>query len=348
MKSEPSLVVMMLALMTGMNTTGFSQEARVDVGIANVGTQTFHGAVTIGPSGAQIQAIVEATLQRDSLNAQRAAELDQQVARLSQEIGVRKPAIENFLRILGEAQVPIEALNAKLGEVAQRHLDILERWSVLEEEDDPEVHMRTDTAKAAINAGDYDRADELLAEAEELDLAAARQAQELEAQARAAANRRFLAAAAKRAKRGELRLTRLDYPGAAGHFKVAVELARTDEVRVLADYLMREGSALDDAGKYWEAEKSVDRALGIREKALGAEHPSVATTLNNLAVLYYKQGKFEEAARAFERIITIIEKALGPEHPNLAVAMSNYAAILAKLERDNEAAQWTAKSEAIR
>ena len=33
------------------------------------------------------------------------------------------------------------------------------------------------------------------------------------------------------------------------------------------------------------------RALEIREKALGPEHPSVATSLNNLAELYRAQGR---------------------------------------------------------
>lgn len=33
------------------------------------------------------------------------------------------------------------------------------------------------------------------------------------------------------------------------------------------------------------------RALGIREKALGTEHPGVATGLNNLAEYFHKQVK---------------------------------------------------------
>ncbi len=73
----------------------------------------------------------------------------------------------------------------------------------------------------------------------------------------------------------------------------------------------------------------------------------MATTLNNLVGLYYRQGKNQKAPRAFERIITIFGKVLGPDHPNLAVAIGNYAAILGKLGRDDEAAQWTVKAEAI-
>ena len=39
-------------------------------------------------------------------------------------------------------------------------------------------------------------------------------------------------------------------------------------------------------GRYADAEPLYKRALAIYEKALGPDHPYVATTLNNLAVLY--------------------------------------------------------------
>ena len=39
-------------------------------------------------------------------------------------------------------------------------------------------------------------------------------------------------------------------------------------------------------GDYAKAEPLFKRALAIREKALGPEHPDVATSLNNLALLY--------------------------------------------------------------
>jgi hypothetical protein len=94
--------LMVLSISAG-TSVAFAEEARVDVGIANTGEQTFHGTVNIGrATPAEIEAIVAATLQKDSLNAQEAVEYKQEVAMLSAEIGVRKPAVENFLRILGE------------------------------------------------------------------------------------------------------------------------------------------------------------------------------------------------------------------------------------------------------
>jgi len=48
------------------------------------------------------------------------------------------------------------------------------------------------------------------------------------------------------------------------------------------------------------------RTLAIREKALGPEHPSVATTLNNLAELYKNQDRYGEALACFRRASAIL------------------------------------------
>jgi CHAT domain-containing protein len=61
------------------------------------------------------------------------------------------------------------------------------------------------------------------------------------------------------------------------------------------------------------------------EKALGPEHPDVATALNNLAGLYRAQGRYAEAEPAYKRSLAIREKALGPEHPAVATALNNLA-----------------------
>ncbi len=54
-------------------------------------------------------------------------------------------------------------------------------------------------------------------------------------------------------------------------------------------------------GKYAEAEPLYKRALAIREKALGPEHPHVANILRNMAECYKKTGKKKEAKRLEER-----------------------------------------------
>ena len=82
---------------------------------------------------------------------------------------------------------------------------------------------------------------------------------------------------------------------------------------------------LDDRAQYAEAEPLYERALAMSEKALGSDHPDVATTLNNLAELYQDQGKYAEAAALYQRALAISEKALGPDHPSVATTLNNLA-----------------------
>jgi CHAT domain-containing protein/Tfp pilus assembly protein PilF len=72
----------------------------------------------------------------------------------------------------------------------------------------------------------------------------------------------------------------------------------------------------------------LERSLKIYEKALGPEHPRVAMSLNNLAVLLETQGNYAEARPLQERALKIREKALGPEHPDVAMSLNNLAMLL--------------------
>jgi tetratricopeptide (TPR) repeat protein len=82
---------------------------------------------------------------------------------------------------------------------------------------------------------------------------------------------------------------------------------------------------------YAAAEKPLTRSLMINEKALGPEHPDVATSLNNLAGLYRAQGKYAEAEPLYKRALAIREKVLGPEHPHVAIVCKNMAGLYWKI-----------------
>ena len=68
-------------------------------------------------------------------------------------------------------------------------------------------------------------------------------------------------------------------------------------------------------GAYVRAEPLHLRALAIKEKALGPDHPTTATSLNNLALLYVNQGAYAKAEPLYLRALAINEKALGSNHP---------------------------------
>jgi tetratricopeptide (TPR) repeat protein len=109
----------------------------------------------------------------------------------------------------------------------------------------------------------------------------------------------------------------------------------------------RRGAAVDGDKRYvWNANPLTDwdesmcpeynawvftgyeRALAIREKVLGPEHPDTATSLNNLAGLLQDQGDLRGARPLFERALAIYEKVLGPVHPDTATSLNNLAILL--------------------
>ncbi|OBS65679.1 hypothetical protein A6R68_05752 [Neotoma lepida] len=83
-------------------------------------------------------------------------------------------------------------------------------------------------------------------------------------------------------------------------------------------------------GKYKEAEPLCKRALEIREKVLGKDHPDVAKQLNNLALLCQNQGKYEEVEYYYQRALEIYQTKLGPDDPNVAKTKNNLASCYLK------------------
>src|SRR5262249_55952083 len=129
----------------------------------------------------------------DSVLAGRAVppELLDRFETVSRAFGVTDTALTTFFRILGERKVATEDLDAKLREVAARHLTLLKQAEA-SADDDPQVAAIKKEAVAAIIAGDYAHAEELLRRASDTDLATARRAQDV-------ANRRLITAAKTRA-----------------------------------------------------------------------------------------------------------------------------------------------------
>jgi len=103
------------------------------------------------------------------------------------------------------------------------------------------------------------------------------------------------------------------------------EEARLDAEKV--KQLDAEGERLYEAGKYAEATAIAERSLAWKEVKLGPEHPSTATSLNNLALLYTNQSLYPKAEPLYQRALAINEKALGPEHPSTALSLNNLAGL---------------------
>src|SRR5262249_32131639 len=98
---------------------------------------------------------------------------------------------------------------------------------------------------------------------------------------------------------------------------------------------------------YADAELLYKRALAIREKALGRDHPDVATVLHNLSRLYDDQHRYADAAPMAQRALAIWEEAFGPDHPDLATALSGLASLYGKQGRHAEAERLLRRALAI-
>ena len=95
----------------------------------------------------------------------------------------------------------------------------------------------------------------------------------------------------------------------------------------------------DRKGRYSEAEPLFVRSLSIWETQLGADHPDVATSLNNLAGLYESQGRYAEAEPLYLRAVAIFLDRLGENHPNTQTVWRNFIMFLEESIQAGQAAQ---------
>ena len=63
--------------------------------------------------------------------------------------------------------------------------------------------------------------------------------------------------------------------------------------------------------------------MDVKEKVLGKEHPSTATSYNNIGLTYNKQGNYPKALEYYQKALNILEKVLGPDHPNTKKTKEN-------------------------
>jgi tetratricopeptide (TPR) repeat protein len=75
-------------------------------------------------------------------------------------------------------------------------------------------------------------------------------------------------------------------------------------------------------------------ALKLRRHLLGDKHPDVATSLNNLTLLYYFQGRYAEAESLLQQALEIFEQRLGVNHPNTVTVRENLANLRQQLASD--------------
>ena len=274
--------------------------------------------------------------------------LAQQTEALCDELGATEAALNIMLELLVEQDVPAGQLETKLREIAERHVELSKRLHALSiSNDEPEVSDRREQAAQAIEAGDYDQADQLLEEAETIDRKAIDEQESAMREQEEALNCRKLSVAATLGQRADLERTRLNYLRAAEHFAGAADLVPAIVSEKRLRYLMEQAKSLYHQGDEFGDNPALIQAIVIYraiadEQSREREPLQWAATQNNLGTTLLTLGEREAGVEHLEEAVVALRQALEEstrEHAPLDWAMTQNnlgAALWALGEREAE------------
>jgi len=131
---------------------------------------------------------------------------------------------------------------------------------------------------------------------------------------------------------GRRRFTEGDAVGAEQAFRAAIacaELPGNDPLQ-LASSLSSLGQLKYQQKEYTEAEECFRRSLELRERALGSEHPTVISGINNLAALYVARGALDDAEPLLQRAMAVTVRRVESTQAELAVNLNNLVRLYVK------------------
>ncbi|MGB3755675.1 MAG: tetratricopeptide repeat protein [Rivularia sp. (in: cyanobacteria)] len=90
-------------------------------------------------------------------------------------------------------------------------------------------------------------------------------------------------------------------------------------------------------GLYTLAQPWYEQCVSELKSRLGVNHPSTASSLNNLAILYKNMGRYEEAEPIYKQALDLRKQLLGENHPDTASSLNNLANLYKDMGRYEEA-----------
>ena len=94
-----------------------------------------------------------------------------------------------------------------------------------------------------------------------------------------------------------------------------------------SDLLYQLGKCEDKFANYDKALEYFEKSLAIDLKTLGDEHPIVATSYNNIGMVWKRKGEYDKALEYYEKCLAIRLKTLGAEHPSVATSYNNIGVV---------------------
>ncbi len=83
------------------------------------------------------------------------------------------------------------------------------------------------------------------------------------------------------------------------------------------------GYVYGELGDYDKSLEYYNKALSIRQKVLGEEHPDTATSYNNIGYVYSELGDYDKSLEYYDKALSIYRKVLGNEHPDTIKVRDN-------------------------
>jgi len=105
----------------------------------------------------------------------------------------------------------------------------------------------------------------------------------------------------------------------------------------LLEVLEKLATFLKNCGFYSSALALFRRALKMRQKLFGVEHPDILPSLNHLAFLLKKKGDYESAKQFYRLALKISQQVLGEDHADTATFLNHLALVLQGLGAYEEA-----------
>ncbi|MCA9716998.1 MAG: tetratricopeptide repeat protein [Myxococcales bacterium] len=93
------------------------------------------------------------------------------------------------------------------------------------------------------------------------------------------------------------------------------------------DLLASIGTLHESRGEYDKALDFQQRALQLRARSYGDEHPKVAESLSDLGALLTRLERYDEALASLQRALEIRRAAFGEQHPRVAASLNNLGAL---------------------
>jgi tetratricopeptide (TPR) repeat protein len=134
-----------------------------------------------------------------------------------------------------------------------------------------------------------------------------------------------------------------------GHFNKAEELSEillqkaTDEGGK-AHFYHIQGYIKNDQGQYAEAIEFYEKSIKINQKILSPTDPSLASSYNNIGLVYAKMGEYSKALSYYEKALEIEQKTLPPNHPSLATSYNHIGGVYYSMAEYSKALSYFEKA----